>query len=120
MSKSEMADVLLSPAASDPTSLQSPAAASAAAVERSKKHHRLNWLSWMRKSLTLGNKANQHRASGKLCACGFYHNYEEETKGLTTRSVFTTQMSSHHHQGQTLFYFILHLLCPSRTQTNPR
>ena len=42
---------------------------------------RLNWLSWMRKSL--GGKK-------KLCACGFYHHHDKDQEW----PVFTTQMSS--------------------------
>ena len=84
-----MADVLLSP---DPNTSSSINNSLNNSTPSSKK--RLNWLSWMRKSLNIGKN---HR--NKLCACGLHHGFADETKPTETSStdenwpVFTTQMS---------------------------
>ena len=64
----------------EPVNLAGPLPAPFRTPQKSEKK-RLNWLSWMRKSL--GGKK-------KLCACGFYHHHDKDQEW----PVFTTQMSS--------------------------
>ena len=104
-----MTDVLLSPDPNTTSSVFQNNSSNHSTPNSSKK--RLNWLSWMRKSLHIGsgNRNNQqnshhsqHRNSNKLCACGLHHvldqNADAETKSADYSSaddwpVFTTQMS---------------------------
>ena len=107
--KNRMTDVLLSPDPNTTSSVFQNNSSNHSTPNSSKK--RLNWLSWMRKSLHIGsgNRNNQqnshhsqHRNSNKLCACGLHHvldqNQDAETKSADYSSaddwpVFTTQMS---------------------------
>ena len=101
-----MTDVLLSPDPNTTRSVFQNNSSNHSTPNSSKK--RLNWLSWMRKSLHIGGNRNQqshhsqHRNSNKLCACGLHHvldqNHDAETKSADYSSaddwpVFTTQMS---------------------------
>ena len=87
-----MTDVLLSPEPN--TTGHSSINQSSNSTPSSKK--RLNWLSWMRKSLHIG----RHQRN-TLCSCGLHHvsDSENTTKSAKNSSaatdwpVFTTQMS---------------------------
>ena len=104
--ENRMTDVLLSPDPNTTSSVFQNNSSNHSTPNSSKK--RLNWLSWMRKSLHIGGNRNQqshhsqHRNSNKLCACGLHHvldqNHDAETKSADYSSaddwpVFTTQMS---------------------------